>query len=71
MGRFRSSQLILLSRERLLIERERERECVYLCVCCFVGADGCIPLTVLVDECQCCRLLMFICLPIFETLSIL
>ena len=29
-------------------------------VCCFGGADGCIPLTMLVDACQCCHLLMFI-----------
>ena len=51
-------------------------ECVacmsrYVHVCCFVGADGCIPVTMLVDEGQCCGLLMFICLPLFETLSLL
>ena len=31
--------------------------------CCFVGANGCIPLTMLVDVYQCCCLLMFVCLP--------
>ena len=45
--------------------------CVCVCVCCFVGVDGCRPLTMLVDVCQCCRLLTFICLPFFETLSLL
>ena len=39
-------------------------------MCCFVGADECVPLTVLVDVCQCCRLLMFECLPPFKTLSL-
>ena len=34
-------------------------------------ADGCIPLTILVDVCRCCRLLMFISLPLLETLSLL
>ena len=42
--------------------------CAQVCVrafgCCFVGANGCIPLTMLVDECQCCCLLMFVCLPL-------
>ena len=36
--------------------------------CCFGGAGGCILLTMLADECQCCRLLMFVCF--FETLSL-
>ena len=36
----------------------------------FGGADGCLPVTMLVDECQ-CGLLMFICLPLIETLSLL
>ena len=27
------------------------------CVCCFVGTYVCIPLTMLADVCQCCRLL--------------
>ena len=40
---------------------------VCACVCCFVGADGCIPLIMLVDVCQYRRLLMFVCLPLFET----
>ena len=39
--------------------------CAQVCVCafgcCFVGANGCIPLTMLVDICQCCCLLMFGC----------
>ena len=39
-----------------------------VCDCCFGGADGCILLTMLADECQCCRLLMFVCF--FETLSL-
>ena len=40
--------------------------CVCICAfgCCFVGANGCIPLTMLVDVCQCCCLLMFVCLPL-------
>ena len=42
--------------------------CAQVCVCafgcCFVGANGCIPLTMLVDVCQCCCLLMFVCLPL-------
>ena len=49
-------------------------ECVacmsrYVQVCCFGGADGCLPVTMLVDECQ-CGLLMFICLPLFERLVV-
>ena len=40
-------------------------------VCCSGDADGCIPLTMLDDVCQCCRLLMFIGLPLFETFSLL
>ena len=31
------------------------------------GADVCILLTTLVDVCQCCLLLMFVCLPLFKT----
>ena len=42
--------------------------CAQMCVCafgcCLVGANGCIPLTMLVDVCQCCCLLMFVCLPL-------
>ena len=34
------------------------------CGCCTGGADGCIPLTMHVDVCQCCCLLMFVCLPL-------
>ena len=51
---------------------ERARACVWLCACvyCSGNADGCIALTMLVDVCQCCRLLMFICLSLFETLSL-
>ena len=47
--------------------------CVYVRVCIVVvtGADRCIPLTMLVDVCQCCRLLICVCLPPFETLSLL
>ena len=30
--------------------------------CCFGGVDGCMPLTMLADVCQCCCLLMFVCL---------
>ena len=35
-------------------------------VCCFGDTVGCIPLTILADACQCCRLLMFVCLPLFS-----
>ena len=45
--------------------------CVYACVHCFVGVVECIPLTMLVDACECCRLLMFVCLTLFKTLSLL
>ena len=39
--------------------------CVQVCgLCCFGGADGCIPVTMLVGVCQCCSLLMFVCLPL-------
>ena len=42
--------------------------CAQVCVCafgcCFVGTNGCIPLTMLVDVCQCCCLLMFVRLPL-------
>ena len=49
-------------------------KCMCVCVqvyvwafgCCFVGANGCIPLTMLVDVCQCCCLLMFVCLPLLR-----
>ena len=44
--------------------------CVCACVCCFGGADGCIPLTMLVDICPCSRLLIFVCLPLFDTLPL-
>ena len=41
------------------------RRCVDVgCGCCFGGADGCILPTMLVDVCQCCCLLMFVCLPL-------
>ena len=33
-------------------------------MCCSGDADGCIPLTMLVDARQCCRSLMFVCLPL-------
>ena len=36
-------------------------------VCCFGGADVCIPLIMLVDVCQCCCLLMFVYLPLLDT----
>ena len=39
-------------------------------VCCG-DADGCMPLTMLVDVCHRCRLLTFIRWPLFETLSLL
>ena len=45
--------------------------CVRVCIVVIAGPDGCIPLTMLVDVCQCCRLLIFVCLPPFETLSLL
>ena len=41
--------------------------CVYASVC-LAGADGCISLTMLVDVCHYCCLLMFVCLLPFETL---
>ena len=44
--------------------------CVYACVCCLVGADGCISLTMLVDVCHYCRLFMFVCLLPFEILVV-
>ena len=49
-------------------------ECVH--VCCFLGADGCILLTMLTDACQCCHLLTcfyayLLVLPPFKTLSLL
>ena len=50
---------------------------VYVGVCvrsffvCFVFADGCIALSMLVDICQCCRLLnTFVCSTLFATLSL-
>ena len=45
--------------------------CMCRCVVVIVGVDGCVPLNVSVDVCQCCHLLMFVCLPLFETLSLL
>ena len=45
--------------------------CVCVCVCCFGGADGCIALTMLVDVCQCCCLLMFVCLPLSRDIFLL
>ena len=44
---------------------------MYVRVSVVVGANRCILLIMLVSVCQCCRLLMFICLPPFETLSLL
>ena len=49
----------------------RAELCALRCVSvhvCVGGADGCIPLNMLADVCQCCCLLMFICLPLFEIL---
>ena len=40
-----------------------------MCVCVFGGADRCIPLTMLVDVCHCCHLLMYHLL-LFKTLSL-
>ena len=48
--------------------------CVCRCVsvvCVVVSGDRCIPLTMLVDVCKSCRLLMFVYLPLFKTLSLL
>ena len=39
-----------------------------MCVYGSVGAGRCIPLKMLVDVCQCGRLVMFVCLRLFETL---
>ena len=39
-----------------------------MCVYGSVGAGRCIPLIMLVDVCQCGRLVMFVCLRLFETL---
>ena len=44
---------------------------MHVCDVVIVGVDGCIPYTVLVDVCQCCRLLMFVLLLLFKTLSLL
>ena len=51
----------------------RARACVCVCVCVVVvvGADGCIPLSMLVDICQCCRVLECVHLPLFKTLCLL
>ena len=56
--------------------REGVRMCEQVCVCafgcCFVGANGCIPLTMLVDVCQCMLLFAYVrILTAFETLSLL
>ena len=53
-----------------LLARARADVCMCLCVRCVCDAHGCIPLITLVDVCQCCRLLMFVCLPPFKTLSL-
>ena len=55
----------------------RAHACVHVCMCvhscvyvhlCVFGADRCIPLTLLVDVCQCRCLLMFVCLlPLRDT----
>ena len=49
--------------------------CVHRCVDVVGGggdADGCILLTMLVDVCQCCCLLAYVCILIaFKTLSLL
>ena len=41
--------------------RVRAEVCGCTHVCCFVGADGCIPLTMLADVYQCC-LLKYVCM---------
>ena len=38
-----------------------------MCVALVVRMGTCIPLTMLDDVCQCCRLLMFVCSPPFKT----
>ena len=42
----------------------------YVHVCCLGDVGGCIFLIMPVDVRRCCRLLMFICLPLFETPSL-
>ena len=44
--------------------------CVCVCVV-VVGADGRIPLSMLVDVCQCCRVLECVRLPLFKTFCLL
>ena len=41
------------------------RRCVYVRLgVVLLVQNGCIPLTMLADVCQCCCLLMFVCLPL-------
>lgn len=47
------------------------RGCVYMRPCVVVVADGCILLIMIADVCQCSRLLMYVCLPLFNTLFLL
>ena len=42
---------------------------VCLCVCCW--CRWCILLFMLLDACQCCLLLLCVCLPLFKSLSLL
>ena len=49
----------------------RARSCVYVRACVVVGADACILLIMIADVCQCSSLGMFVCLPLFTTLSLL
>ena len=42
-----------------------------VCVVLIAGVDRYIPSTMLVDVCQCCRLLLFVCLLHFQTPSLL
>ena len=46
------------------------RGCVYMRACVVVGTDG-ILLIMIADVCQCSRLLMYVCLPLFNTLFLL
>lgn len=46
------------------------RGCVYMRACVVVGTDG-ILLIMIADVCQCSLLLMYVCLPLFNTLFLL
>ena len=50
---------------RVCVGGARARRCVYVrvCVCYFGGADGCIPVTMLVDVCR-CPPFAYVCLPL-------